>query len=86
MVVDHGPDLGVGRVVGDEGSLDLHLVDDVPVFLGAVENLLVGYALVSSVNDRTDRVNEPRKASIFSMIWMGKLGSRECCLWTCAIN
>ena len=41
MVVDDGTDFGVGRVVADEGGLNLHLVDDVFVLFGILQDALV---------------------------------------------
>lgn len=43
VVVDDGTDLGVGGVVGDEGRFDLHLLDDLLVFLRILKDGLVSW-------------------------------------------
>lgn len=41
LVVDNGAHLSVGAVVGDEGSLELHLVDELSVLLRVLEDIFV---------------------------------------------
>lgn len=45
VVVDNGTHFGVGTVVGDQSSLQLHLVDDILVLLRVVEDGLVAQEL-----------------------------------------
>lgn len=40
-VIDDRAHLGVGTVVGDEGSLELHLVDKLGVLLWILEDILI---------------------------------------------
>lgn len=41
MVVDDGPDFGVGGVVCDEGGFNLHLLDEIFVVLGLDEDVFI---------------------------------------------
>lgn len=56
VVVDNRSHLGVGRVVGDEGSLNLHLVDELLVLLGALKDVLVGQKFFNFVESGLRKV------------------------------
>lgn len=51
LVVDDGPDLGVGAVVGDEGGLELHLRDEGLVLLRVGEDVVVLEEVLDPLKD-----------------------------------
>ena len=49
LVIDHGAHLSVWAVVGDEGGLDLHLLNQILVLLRVIEDVLIFLSLLEGV-------------------------------------
>lgn len=51
FVVNHGTNLGIGTVVGDEGGLELHLDNEGLVLLGVGKDVIVGEEVLDALDD-----------------------------------